>query len=312
MEIRKELYAGTIKVFKNVRSAKKLSQYFQDHILPNHSILSQKGSNHDNTEEQFRANACKDFENDPVTSSLWKNIIEEVKIHTSPVECNLSTFPQLSNFAWDRVRLRIQQSGSGYDDITKSLHSFGRYSSTLPLHRDTWASLVMQQLNWWTPLLDIDENRTLAIYPSYFAKEVPNTTSSWSLSTLKEKRRAKIPYPQLPQLLTEEIGKAEWESLERDKQPVVIKPGDVMVFSGQHLHGSVINTTGLTRFSSEIRTVDIHDVKNNIGAKNVDGHMHGHHLEWFHALEEEVVEGGSAVPGLKKGMNLKKIVKSFF
>ena len=80
------------------------------------------------------------------------------------------------------------------------------------------------------PLLDIDENRTLAIYPSYFAKEVPNTTNSWSLSTLKEKRRAKIPYPQLPQLATEKISKAEWESIEHDKQAVVIRPGDVLVF----------------------------------------------------------------------------------
>ena len=311
MEIRKELYAGSIKIFKSVRSAKKLSQHFQEHILPNHSLLSRKGSNHTNTQEEVRASACKDFENDPVTSILWKEIIEEVKIHTSPVEYNLSTSAPLSNFAWDRVRLRIQQSGAGYDDITKSLHSFGRYSSTLPLHRDTWASLVMQQLNWWTPLLDIDENRTLAIYPSYFAKELPNTTNSWSLSTLKEKRRAKIPYPQLPQLSMEKISKAELESIEHDKQPIVIRPGDVMVFSGQHLHGSVINNTGLTRFSSEIRTVDIHDVKHNIGAKNIDGYMHGCHLEWFHAIEEEVIEDGSAVPRLKKGMNLKKIVKSF-
>ena len=82
---------GSIKIFKSVRSAQKLSQHFQDHILPDHSLLSRKGSNHTNTQEEVRANACKDFENDPVTSILWKNIIEEVKIHTSPVECNLST-----------------------------------------------------------------------------------------------------------------------------------------------------------------------------------------------------------------------------
>ena len=76
---------------------------------------------------------------------------------------------------------------------------------------------------------------------------------------------------------------------------------DVLIFSGNHLHGSVINNSGLTRFSSEIRTVDIYDVKNNIGAKNIDGYPHGYHLEWFHSVRDDG----------KKGMNLKKLVWYF-
>ena len=156
----------------------------------------------------------------------------------------------------------------------------------------------MQQFNWWMPLLEIDENRTLAIYPKYFDKKVPNTTGVWSLEILKQKRKEKVPYPQLPQLLTEEMSEEEWMLLEKDKQPIVIKPGDVLIFSGNHLHGSVINNSGLTRFSSEIRTVDIYDVKNNIGAKNIDGYPHGYHLEWFHSVRDDG----------KKEMNLKKLV----
>ena len=316
MEIRKEIYNGSIKIFKNVKHAKKLCAYFQENILPKHTKLTAKDATHKNTEESVRAEACKEFENDPITSLLWKSIIDEIKVHGSINENKSTTIISDNNnnnnnnndvnnktamsspFAWDRVRLRIQQSGAGYDDITNSLNSFGRYSSTLPLHRDTWASQVMQQFNWWMPLLEIDENRTLAIYPEYFDKKVPNTTGVWSLEILKQKRKEKVPYPQLPQLLTEEMSEEEWMLLEKDKQPIVIKPGDVLIFSGNHLHGSVINNSGLTRFSSEIRTVDIYDVKNNIGAKNIDGYPHGYHLEWFHSVRDDG----------KKGMNLKKLV----
>ncbi len=317
MEFRKEIYHGSIKIFKSVKSAKKLCTYFRDKILPKHDLLAAPGATHNNTSEEIRANACKEFENDPITSLLWKDIIDEVNIHSTDSSGELKT--STSSFAWDRVRLRVQQSDAGYDDITNSLNSFGRYSSTLPLHRDTWASQVMQQLNWWMPLLEIDENRTLAIYPNYFNQAVPNTTDTWSLEILKQKRKKKIPYPQLPQLLTEELNDDEWAKLEKDKKAMVVNPGDVLVFSGNHLHGSVINNTGLTRFSSEIRTVHINDVIRNVGANNVDGYPHGYHLEWFHCVVTEtenieVVENDHKkcereARQIKKGMNLKKVVK---
>ena len=67
---------GLNKIFKSVRSAKNLSQHFQEHILPNHSLLSRKGQII-NTQEEVRASACKDFENDPVTSILWKKLLKK-------------------------------------------------------------------------------------------------------------------------------------------------------------------------------------------------------------------------------------------
>ena len=38
------------------------------------------------------------------------------------------------------------------DTVDDSLHGSGKYSSTLPIHRDTWASNIMQQINVWMPL----------------------------------------------------------------------------------------------------------------------------------------------------------------
>ena len=52
--------------------------------------------------------------------------------------------------------------------------------------------------------------------------------------------------------------------------------------------GSVINNTGLTRFSSEIRTVHyINDVYKMWVQINVDWYPHGYHLEWFHCVVTE-------------------------
>ena len=39
----------------------------------------------------------------------------------------------------------------------------------------------------------------------------------------------------------------------------MIEPGDVLVFSGAHLHGSVPNTNDKARFNTELRTVHVPD-----------------------------------------------------
>ena len=46
--------------------------------------------------------------------------------------------------------------------------------------------------------------------------------------------------------------------------------GGVITFSGQHLHSSVPNLTGRTRYSIDFRTVDIDDIVNGRSAPNVD------------------------------------------
>jgi hypothetical protein len=51
----------------------------------------------------------------------------------------------------------------------------------------------------------------------------------------------------------------------------VIEPGDLLCFSGAHLHASVPNSTDVARFSVEVRTVDAGDAADGRGAPNVDG-----------------------------------------
>ena len=62
-------------------------------------------------------------------------------------------------------------------------------------------------------------------------------------------------------------------------------PGDVLLFSGAHLHSSVLNVTGKTRFSTEMRIVDAADFARGEGAPNVDGRAPCRPTEWFRGME---------------------------
>ncbi len=42
------------------------------------------------------------------------------------------------------------------------------------------------------------------------------------------------------------------------------------MFSSNHLHASAPNTSGVTRFSYDLRTINLDDVRENKGPRNVD------------------------------------------
>src|SRR5207302_11470646 len=56
---------------------------------------------------------------------------------------------------------------------------------------------------------------------------------------------------------------------------VVCPVGGIILFSGAQLHSSVPNTSGVTRFSIDFRTVNYDDAVQKLGAANVDSHCTG-------------------------------------
>ena len=52
--------------------------------------------------------------------------------------------------------------------------------------------------------------------------------------------------------------------------PFSAHAGDVVLFSGQHLHRTNIHSVGHTRFSVEFRVVNLADDENKLGPRNVD------------------------------------------
>ena len=66
------------------------------------------------------------------------------------------------------------------------------------------------------------------------------------------------------------------EDVDLDPQiRVVSPPGGILIFSGAQLHSTVPNTTNKTRFSIDFRTVNLSDVKNKVGAPNIDSECTG-------------------------------------
>ncbi|MCW8141750.1 MAG: hypothetical protein KIT58_22825, partial [Planctomycetota bacterium] len=74
--------------------------------------------------------------------------------------------------------------------------------------------------------------------------------------------------------------------LEPSLRPVVPAAG-VVLFSGAHLHSTVPNTTGRTRFSIDFRTVDLRDLLAGRGAPNVDSAPRGTSLRDFRRAHDD-------------------------
>ncbi|MCW8139012.1 MAG: hypothetical protein KIT58_08930, partial [Planctomycetota bacterium] len=67
----------------------------------------------------------------------------------------------------------------------------------------------------------------------------------------------------------------------------VVPPGGVVLFAGAQLHSTVPNTTGRTRFSIDVRTVDLVDLAAGRGAPNVDSSPRGTSLRDFRRMSDD-------------------------
>ena len=162
-------------------------------------------------------------------------------------------------------------------------------------HRDTWYSAPPCQINWWLPVYEIESSNAMAFHPRYWAKPVKNSSADYNYYVWNKKYRGdhiKSFTTQDPRPLP-----APTEPIERTPELRVVCPvGGILLFSGAHLHSSVPNTSGKTRFSVDFRTVNEDDLDGRIGAVDVDSACTGSALREFRSaaslapLPEEVVE----------------------
>jgi hypothetical protein len=166
------------------------------------------------------------------------------------------------------LHLRVLPHGEGKAD---------RRTGRLGVHRDTWASNVYAQTNWWAPIYTITSGRTVAFYPGYWSRAVKNTNGEWDLEEIRAGRRGGAPTNTAVPVVHEPKETVDPASELR----VVVEPDDLLCFSGAHLHVGVSNATGVARFSIEARTVDAEDAAQGRGAPNVDGEAPRIALDWF-------------------------------
>lgn len=196
------------------------------------------------------------FRYDPVTRGILAEALEEVGV-------------DLEYAFWDRLQLRVSPPDT---------RPAGSAPGTLGLHRDTWASNVLEQTNWWAPLRSLSRERTLAFHPAAWSRPFANTSARWDLDEVRERRRSGAEVTLVPEL-AEPVDPA-------GELRVVVEPGDLLCFSGAHLHGSVANTTDRARVSVEVRTVHLDDVLAGRRAPDLDGSAPRTAWSWFRRVAD--------------------------
>lgn len=140
-------------------------------------------------------------------------------------------------------------------------------------HRDTWYSAPYNQINWWFPVYKVEAENGMAFHPRYFDRPVKNSSECYNYYEWNKKNRRDA--ARHVKKDTREQPKALEEIELQPELRVVAEVGGVMAFSGAHLHSSVENNTGRTRFSIDFRTVHAGDAAAMRGAVNVDSRCTG-------------------------------------
>lgn len=140
-------------------------------------------------------------------------------------------------------------------------------------HRDTWYSAPQCQINWWMPIFPLAQDNGMAFHPRYWDTPVKNGSRDYNYTEWN--RTSRKAAAQQIGVDTRRQPKPE-EPMELDPQIRVIQPpGSILLFSAAHLHSSVPNTSGKTRFSIDFRTVHLDDAVHHRGAYNVDSECSG-------------------------------------
>jgi len=240
-KFKEEIYSGRIYSFKKNSISLKLVAEIKN-LISNRYEGSLDNLHHFEKHEDLSVKLINELKNQKTLKDLFKSFLKDIG------------FNQGKTY-WDKFVVRIAPASDKFKP---------RENSRIGIHRDTWGTNIHQQINWWAPINDLDVKNTLIFYPDYFSKKVRNSTASWDLNVYLEKRKQNdFSYPSAPELL---------ESLATDIKtlPITIEPGEILCFSGSHLHSSTKEKSLKTRFSYEIRTVCMDDIENNIQAPNID------------------------------------------
>jgi len=234
--------------------------------------------------------------------------------HFSPAEIAGLLGPWKPRFIHDPVseqlvREIVQQAGCDptltHYDVPKPRTSFPSDHLTtgiafaFPWHRDSWYAAPAQQINWWLPAYPVRPDNTMGFDLTKFGRPVKNDSHKFDYYKLKMARGT------IAAQVTHEVQVRPRAVDHEAPQEVIIlpAPGSILLFAGAHLHRSIPNTSGRSRFSIDFRTVDITDLRAGRGAPFADVYCTGTAIRDFHNVangspfdEEMVVDLFGAPP----------------
>jgi hypothetical protein len=259
-ERRQALYAGQLFVFSPRPSILKLCQFAQNMIEEAFSGLDPLLAQFHMPVEKYVeivAPLKPRFIHDPRTMELLREMVRELGCDLHDTYLDVPRLRMVTSHAY-------LTSGVGY-----AHHP----------HRDTWYSAPMQQLNWWIPIYPIESDSSMAFHPRYFREAVPNTSDEFNYYEWNGGGRKNA-----AQHIKSDARKQPKATCAVELEPqirLVCPPGGVILFSAAHLHSTVPNTSGRTRYSIDFRTVNFADVRERRGAANIDSRSTGTSLRDF-------------------------------
>jgi hypothetical protein len=257
--LREALYAGNTLMLKPATASKKLCEFAWEMIEEAFSPLHPEQAQDELPVTKFSEIIAKlkpKFTHSPEAKRFLRELFAE-----------LGWDPSKTYF--DVPKLRI---------VTHSSYLTSGMGYAYKAHRDVWYSAPSCQINWWTPINEIQERSAMVIHPRYFDRKVPNNSSDFDSYkwNAEGRKNAAMYIHNDPRNHPHLQG-----NIDLDWQVLVGRPGALMLFSAQQLHSTVPNDSGRTRFSIDFRTVHEDDILAHRGAKLIDCECSGTTLRDF-------------------------------
>jgi len=251
---REQLFDGQLFVYSATPGSRKLIEFARELIREAFGSLDPLTAQHDMPVEKYAALLAElkpKFIHHPEAKKFIPEILQDLG-------CDLN------KTYFDVPRMRTATS----DDYLTTGIAYAFHP-----HRDTWYSAPACQVNFWIPIYEIESGRSMAFHPHYWSNPVRNSSEGYNYGEWNRTSRANA--AQHIKTDTRVQPKALEPVALEPQIRVITKVGGILVFSGAHLHSTVPNFSGKTRFSIDFRTVHIGDVTAFRGAHNVDSSCTG-------------------------------------
>lgn len=246
---RQRIYDGDIFLMTKMESGQQMGNFAETCIYEVFGSESPQTAHKRNSVEEFieKASQLKShFINHKRCKELIRDFISE-----------LDENPQ--DYFFDVPRLRV---------ITPYDYLHAGVSYQYNLHRDTWYGNPGCQIQTWMPVFPVEPELTMPMYPSYFNREIKNSSRDFDL-----KRWIEVERPKAVNQTTTENRKHPLPQEEVDPAAEVLiagDRGDVLILAGRHFHGSKSNKGDTIRFSIDFRFYSEYDLYNGKGPGRLD------------------------------------------
>jgi hypothetical protein len=243
-----------------------------------------------------------DFAREQLAECFAPHDPEQAHAHFSPEELAaiLGSFkPRFIHHDTSKALVREIAAEAGFDpqttyfDVPKPRTAYPQGHLTtgiayaFPWHRDTWYSAPVQQINWWMPIFDVRADNAMKFDLKSFNAAVENDSSTFDFYQSNKDRLSAA-----KQVGTDTRSRPGARTHTSPSEVVILpRPGSIMLFSGAQLHATIPNTSGISRYSIDFRTIDRTDVERSVGAPKVDVACSGSALREFLAVTD-----GSPLP----------------